>query len=85
MRSKVALLVAGWIAASSASVVAAEDLTYDPKPAADDMVLPMPGGLEMHFRRVDVPGGDFWYDPDGTIVKVEFPITDGSEVTLLLR
>jgi hypothetical protein len=28
---------------------------------------------------------DFWYDPDGTIVKVEFPITDGSEVTLLLR
>ena len=28
---------------------------------------------------------DFWYDPDGTVVKVEFPITDGSEVTLLLR
>jgi uncharacterized protein DUF6134 len=28
---------------------------------------------------------DFWYDEDGTVVKVEFPITDGSEVTLLLR
>jgi hypothetical protein len=28
---------------------------------------------------------DFWYDRDGTVVKVEFPITDGSEVTLLLR
>ena len=28
---------------------------------------------------------DFWYDGDGTVVKVEFPISDGSEVTLLLR
>ncbi len=28
---------------------------------------------------------DFWYDRHGTIVKVEFPISDGSEVTLLLR
>ncbi|HXV25742.1 MAG TPA: DUF6134 family protein [Alphaproteobacteria bacterium] len=28
---------------------------------------------------------DFWYDQHGTIVKVEFPISDGSEVTLLLR
>jgi hypothetical protein len=28
---------------------------------------------------------DFWYDQDGTVVKVEFPISDGSDVTLLLR
>jgi hypothetical protein len=28
---------------------------------------------------------DFWYDREGTVVKVEFPISDGSEVTLLLR
>ena len=28
---------------------------------------------------------DFWYDADGTVVKVAFPIIDGSEVTLLLR
>jgi Domain of unknown function (DUF6134) len=28
---------------------------------------------------------DFWYDQDGTIVKVQFPITDGTQVTLLLR
>ncbi len=28
---------------------------------------------------------EVWYDKDGTVVKVELPITNGSEVTLLLR
>ncbi len=28
---------------------------------------------------------EVWYDKDGTVVKVKLPITDGGEVTLLLR
>lgn len=28
---------------------------------------------------------DIWYDQNGTVVKVELPIDDGSEVTLVLR
>jgi hypothetical protein len=35
---------------------------YNPKPAADDLILPMPGDAEMVFRRVPVPGSGFWGD-----------------------
>jgi len=45
-------------------------------------------GRKVNAHHYDLRGEltrDFWYDQDGTIVKVEFPITDGSEVTLLLR
>ena len=38
-----------------------------------------------HYRMRGDLKRDFWYDRDGTVVKVEFPISDGSEVTLLLR
>ncbi|MBZ4647954.1 MAG: hypothetical protein JG760_205 [Desulfomicrobiaceae bacterium] len=34
----------------------------NPKPAAGDLILPMPGGEEMVFRRVRVPGKGFWGD-----------------------
>lgn len=36
------------------------DARFDPCPAADDFALPMPGGMKMVFRRVDVPGAEFW-------------------------
>lgn len=34
--------------------------TYNPKPARGDLVLPMPGGAEMVFRPIVVPGEGFW-------------------------
>jgi len=34
-----------------------------------DLVLPMPGGGEIAFRRVDVPGGNFWAD-EARIVQI---------------
>lgn len=40
---------------------------YNPKPADGDLVLPMPGGAEMVFRRVVVPGEGFWGDGDRLI------------------
>lgn len=38
------------------------DLRFNPCPAAGDVVLPMPGGLGMVFRKVAVPGKAFWGD-----------------------
>ncbi len=35
---------------------------FNPKPAEDDLVLPMPDGGQMVFRRVPVPGKGFWGD-----------------------
>lgn len=35
---------------------------YNPKPAEGDIILPMPEGAEMVFRRVQVPGTGFWGD-----------------------
>ncbi len=35
---------------------------HTPKPAEDDLILPMPGDAEMVFRRVQVPGSGFWGD-----------------------
>lgn len=40
---------------------------YNPKPAEGDLVLPMPGGAEMVFRKVAVPGQGFWGDPKRVI------------------
>ncbi|WP_006747260.1 formylglycine-generating enzyme family protein [Thioalkalivibrio paradoxus] len=40
---------------------------YNPKPAAGDLVLPMPEGAEMVFRRARVPGSGFWGDPERVI------------------
>jgi len=36
------------------------DSRYDPCPAPDDFLLPMPGGLQMVFRKIPVPGENFW-------------------------
>lgn len=44
-----------------------EDPLFNPAPAADDLILPIPGGLEMAFRRITVPGSDFWYYPEREI------------------
>ena len=35
---------------------------FNPQPAEGDLVLPMPSGAEMIFRRVTVPGSNFWGD-----------------------
>lgn len=40
---------------------------YNPKPAENDLVLPMPGEAEMVFLRVPVPGKGFWGDQDRII------------------
>ncbi len=37
---------------------------FNPAPAPDDVELPMPGGGRMAFRRVSVPGSEFWMHPD---------------------
>ncbi len=47
----------------SASLAALEPTPYNPKPLEDDLVLPMPGGAEVVFRAVAVPGKGFWADP----------------------
>jgi len=39
----------------------------NPKPAEGDLVLPMPNGAEMVFRRVAVPGENFWGDSERLI------------------
>jgi DNA repair exonuclease SbcCD ATPase subunit len=43
--------------------------TYNPKPAAGDFILPMPkiagfGKMQMVFRKVKVPGSEFWGNPE---------------------
>jgi hypothetical protein len=48
--------------------------TYNPKPASDDFKLPMPqitglGKMQMVFRKVTVPGPEFWGNPE-RIVRV---------------
>jgi phage host-nuclease inhibitor protein Gam len=35
---------------------------HNPKPAENDLILPMPRDAEMIFRRVQVPGSGFWGD-----------------------
>lgn len=40
------------------------DERYNPCPAAEDIAVPMPGGIEMIFRRVIIPGADFWAHDD---------------------
>lgn len=41
--------------------------TYHPHPEPDDKVLPMPAGLSMAFRRIVVPGANFWGDAERVI------------------
>ncbi|MBB3192400.1 SUMF1/EgtB/PvdO family nonheme iron enzyme [Halomonas cerina] len=40
---------------------------FDPQPAEDDIVLPMPDNAMMVFRKVPVPGRGFWGDPSRVI------------------
>ena len=40
---------------------------YDPCPAPGDFHLPMPGGLSMVFRSVNVPGKEFWGNPERNV------------------
>lgn len=60
-RSLPALLALSW----SFGVLAAmpPKTPYNPKPADGDLILPMPGGAQMVFREVVVPGAGFWGDP----------------------
>ena len=37
---------------------------YNPKPAEGDLILPMPNGAEMVFRKIAVPGRSFWGSSD---------------------
>ena len=40
---------------------------YNPRPAAGDLILPMPDGAQMVFRPVAVAGSNFWGDRDRLI------------------
>ncbi|TVQ70224.1 SUMF1/EgtB/PvdO family nonheme iron enzyme [Ectothiorhodospira sp. BSL-9] len=40
---------------------------FNPRPASGDLILPMPDGAEMVFRRVSVPGQGFWGDRERVI------------------
>src|ERR1043166_4161137 len=42
----------------------ANDQAYNPRPAPDDIILPMPGGYKMVFVRVPVPGTGYWGGAD---------------------
>lgn len=37
-----------------------EPTLYNPRPLPDDIILPMPEGAEMVFRKVPIPGQGFW-------------------------
>lgn len=43
-----------------AAPVTADERAYNPHPAANDIILPMPGGYKMVFVPVSVPGKGFW-------------------------
>jgi rRNA-processing protein FCF1 len=45
------------------------ECTYNPQPSGDDFSLPMPGGLQMVFKKVIVPGPEFWGNQQ-RIVKI---------------
>lgn len=47
----------------------------NPCPEPDDIILPMPGGYEMIFRSVPVPGENFWWSPERDI---EVGASDGA-------
>ncbi len=49
-------------APAAATAAASAPTPYNPKPADGDLVLPMPDGAEIVFRRVRVPGAGFWGD-----------------------
>lgn len=50
-------------------------IDVNPCPQDDDVVLPMPGGYEMVFRAVPVPGENFWWSPERDI---EVGASDGA-------
>jgi formylglycine-generating enzyme required for sulfatase activity len=37
-----------------------DEQAYNPRPAKDDVILPMPGGYKMVFVRVPIPGTGYW-------------------------
>ncbi len=43
---------------SVASLDAAAEVDWDPKPLEGDLILPMPGGAFMHFRPIKLKIGD---------------------------
>jgi hypothetical protein len=53
-------LAAAAVLALSPLAAAANEQAYNPRPASDDVILPMPGGYKMVFARVPVPGSGHW-------------------------
>lgn len=54
---------------------------YNPKPLSDDIELPMPCGLKMVFRKIIVPGQNFWGD-EKRIIKIGDDAGDMFEIPL---
>jgi formylglycine-generating enzyme required for sulfatase activity len=53
-------LLIAFLCGSPAPAVEAPLSSWNPKPAEGDIVIPMPGGLGMVFRRIPVPGLGHW-------------------------
>ncbi|HHB92574.1 MAG TPA: hypothetical protein ENK59_05105 [Thioploca sp.] len=54
---------------------------YNPKPLSDDIELPMPCDLKMVFRKIIVPGQNFWGD-EKRIIKIGDSSGDMFEIPL---
>jgi hypothetical protein len=53
-------LLPALLSATSAQAQAPDAAAYNPRPAKEDVVLPMPGGYKMVFVRVPVAGKGYW-------------------------
>ncbi len=62
--TKISLILLVWFLSSFPVLAEISPKTpYNPKPAAGDLILPMPNAAQMVFREVLVPGQGFWGDP----------------------
>lgn len=65
MNKSIIAVLCSLVLLSGSSVVRSEVppvTPFNPRPAEGDLILPMPNGAEMVFRKVIVPGRNFWGD-----------------------
>jgi len=54
------MILATTLAIGFGAAALADESAYNPQPAAGDVILPMPGGYKMVFRKIAVPGDGYW-------------------------
>ena len=71
MNSRIACLLvlaaAFCLAPGRLDAVEPPETLYNPKPSQGDLIVPMPNGAQMVFRKIVVPGGSFWGASDRII------------------